>query len=221
MGEGTADQIAKAAKLNRSTTYVQIKDLMADGLVTTYKKGKKTFFAAKSPNRLENILEWRRKELEMKVTDAEKLMPELMKVFKSAGSRPTSRVFEGKQGLISMRNEILKTKPEELLIMTNYDRMRSVFTADELKAFTQKRERLKIVSRIMYTSKKEEEFSPYKRQHIKRLSAEESTLDADIYIYDTNVSFASCEDSIMGLIVSSPEIANTMRFMFWNTWGRS
>ena len=41
LGPATADQLAKQTGINRSTTYVHIKSLMAMGLMSTYEEGKK------------------------------------------------------------------------------------------------------------------------------------------------------------------------------------
>ena len=57
-GSDTAANIAKKAKLNRSTTYVQLDTLMNYGLASTFKKGKKTFFSSflwKSCNKIKKI----------------------------------------------------------------------------------------------------------------------------------------------------------------------
>jgi sugar-specific transcriptional regulator TrmB len=42
-GSDTASNIAERAKLNRSTTYVQLDSLMAYGLASSFKRGRKHF----------------------------------------------------------------------------------------------------------------------------------------------------------------------------------
>jgi len=54
LGQTTADKLAKHAKVNRSTTYVQLESLMKVGLMSTHEERKKTVFAPESPELLED-----------------------------------------------------------------------------------------------------------------------------------------------------------------------
>ena len=56
LGPATAERLSTQAKVNRSTTYVQLESLMKSGLVTTYEEGKKTFFSPESPELLKRLL---------------------------------------------------------------------------------------------------------------------------------------------------------------------
>jgi len=219
-GSSTAEQVARITKLNRSTTYVQIKQLMSIGLVSTFKKGKKTFFAAESPNNLEIILEHRRRELDEKIHDAGMLVPELMKLYMSKGDRPVGRMFEGKDGLATMRKEILSQKPKEVFIMTNYDTMKKIFNHDELVKFTRTRDRLGITSWVIYTMSRGEDFTGTKHQKLKRVSGSAAkNIGADIYIYNDTVSFATAKDEIVGMTVVNADFAQSMRLLFKTMWG--
>ena len=51
----TAEKLAKHAKVNRSTTYVQLESLMKVGLMSTHEEGKKTMFAPESPELLKRL----------------------------------------------------------------------------------------------------------------------------------------------------------------------
>lgn len=217
-GDATADQLAKSAKLNRSTTYVQIKQLTEYGLVSTFKRGKKTFFAAESPNNLVRILEQKKQQITAQEAEVSQLVPELLKLFGSSVDRPTVRVFEGKEGLISMRNSILEEKPENILTVIRYNQMQKVFTGEELSQFTKKRQSLGIESWVMYSFEDGEDFKPFPLQKLKRIKSEDLPFGSDMYIYNDTVAFASTSEQIVGVTVKNPDIATTMRGIFLSLW---
>jgi sugar-specific transcriptional regulator TrmB len=217
-GDATADQLATSSKLNRSTTYVQIKKLSEYGLVSTFKRGKKTFYAAESPNNLIRILEQKKQNIINQEIEVAILVSELLKLFGSSVDRPVVRVFEGKEGLESMRNAILEEKPAEILMMVTYNRMQRVFTEEELRLFTKKRQDLGIESSVMYSMPEGEDFKPFPLQKLKRVDPKKIPFGSDIYIYNDTVSFASTESQIVGVTIRNRDIAATLRGMFLGLW---
>lgn len=217
-GKGTADQIAKMTKLNRSTTYVQIKTLMDMGMATTYKLGKKTYFSAESPTYIERLIDRRAATIEHQRSEAKQLLPELMKIFSSTGERPVVRIFEGKEGLVSMRNEMLELPLKEILFITSIDQLGELFTYEELYDFSMRREAKKIRSKAIYYRKEGESYTPYPYQELRRVRKEELPFGADVYIYGDQVSFASTAEAVVGVTISSPDIAESVRAMFLSLW---
>lgn len=217
-GEMTAEDISKQAKLNRSTTYVQLKQLMEDGLASTFKRGKKTFFAAESPRNLERIINKKSEVIEKQKADVMLLVPELLRVYGTGGERPVVRVFEGKEGLTTMRYEMLNSKPEDVRIITSIDQMRKIFSPDELAAFSELRESMKIKSRVLYFIELEENVTPFKFQELKRVTKDQLPFGADMYIYGDSVSYATTEQSVTGVTITNKDVANTMRALFESSW---
>jgi sugar-specific transcriptional regulator TrmB len=216
-GDATADQLATSSKLNRSTTYVQIKQLTEYGLVSTFKRGKKTFYAAESPNNLVRILEQKKQDIIHQETEVAKLVPELLKLFGSTVDRPVVRVFEGKEGLVSMRNTILDSNTKKLLAAFSFDSMAKIFSEDEMMAFSHKRASKKIESQLMY-KKIGDDIPSIPPQQIRRVKEEEYPFGADLYIYNDTVSFASTKDQIVGVSITNADIAQTMRMLYTTIW---
>lgn len=217
-GDSTADQLAKTTKLNRSTTYVQITLLTERGLVTTFKRGKKTFFSAESPNNLFRIIEQKKQMITHQESEIQQLVPELLKMFGGSVDRPSVRVFEGKEGLISMRNSILDQKTQEIRAISSIDHMRKIFSKQELLNFTLRREQNGTKSLVMYSLEDGEDFLPLKLQTFKRISKDMLPFGCDIYIYGDSVSFASTDNQIVGLSITNKAIAATMKALFEKTW---
>ena len=68
LGPETVQNIAKKAGINRPTTYLQIESLKEKGLISEFQRGKKTFYAPESPNRLLSMLGTFEKELDFKTS---------------------------------------------------------------------------------------------------------------------------------------------------------
>lgn len=212
------DHIAAHSGMNRSTTYVQLTALTKNGLVSSYKKGKKVIFSAESPNNIAGLLDRYALELEQKRSEVNLVLPELMKVFGNTGERPVVRIFEGKEGLKSMRNEILDQQPKNVYIIASVDDMHKVYTTKEMNDFTALREQKKIHSHVLFSSEKEIEITPYKHQSLKRVKKETLPFGSDVYIYNDTVSFASVGDRVIGMTVTNRGIAQTMHAMFNVLW---
>src|SRR5689334_22685697 len=81
LGRTTAEKLATQAKVNRSTTYVQLESLMQKGLMSTYVEGKKTYFAPESPEFLRQVFVKQQAELAAKKGGLEQILPELVHLF--------------------------------------------------------------------------------------------------------------------------------------------
>lgn len=216
-GDATADQLAKSSKLNRSTTYVQIKALIEYGLVSSFKRGKKTFFAAESPSNLVRILELKKQKIMLQEAEISLLVPELLKLFGSTIDRPVVRVFEGKEGLISMRSNMLDSGTKKIQSAFSFDSMSKIFTDEELMAFSNKRASKKIESQVMY-SKIGNDIPSIAPQQIKRVDENSFPFGADVYIYNDTVSFASTKDQVVGVSITNADIAKSMRALYDTVW---
>lgn len=219
-GFATADRVSKLTDLNRSTVYVQIGLLTDLGLVSMFKKGKKTFYAAESPYNLERLLDRQVAELENKKTHIDAFLPDLIKVYTTSGTRPVIRTFEGKEGLTSMRNEILASGEKKIYAAFSFDDLYRIYSKDELMQYSNQRAKNKIKSYVIY-NKTGDDAVVVPPQELRRVSAEHMPIASDLYIYGDTVSIASTSDSIVGITISNVNIAQTMKTVFELAWRSS
>jgi len=219
IGRATADQLSKHAEVNRSTTYVQIESLMRKGLMSTYEEGKKTYFIPESPEYLQRLFTKARHGLELKEKELERLLPDFKQLFEHAGEHPRVRFFEGKEGIITMREEILNTKNKEILIMFSFDALSDIFSQKELNIYSEKRAGKKIRSKAIYTRKMGKFEGPHPPLTERRfMPTDKLSLDTDIIVYDNNVAMMALKGKLMGVIIESEEIAKSMRSLFNLVW---
>lgn len=222
IGRATADQLAKQAKIVRSTTYVQIESLMKKGLMSTYEEGKKTYFAPESPEYLKRIFELKKKEFEMRERELNDFLPELMRQFEGAGDRPTVRFFDGKEGVTTMREDFLKLpKGAELKLIYSHDAMAQVYSEEERLKYAQKRAASGVHLKSIYTRKS----GPFETTDIvpnterRFMPNELMPINSDIYIYTDFVAVMALRKKIFGVIIESAEIAQSMGVIFSLLWG--
>ena len=219
LGRATADELAKQAKVNRSTTYVQIESLKQKGLMSSYDEDKKTYFAPESPEYLKRLFEKQAGDLESKQKELANLLPGLTKMFETAGERPRVRFFEGKEGLITMREEVLNAKNKEILVIFSQDALSSVFSQEELDEYSDKRGEKGLKSRAIYTRAGGKFEGPHPPLTERRyMSPDRLSLGTDIAIYDNSVAIMSLKDKISGVIIENENIAKSLRSVFNILW---
>ncbi len=101
--ELTANQLAKKLSLDRTLTYTILNHLIEKGLVSYITKENKKFFSSEKPENLLNPI--RKKEFLIK-----DLILELNKIKKENPQPYEIKVLEGKEGLRTLFNIILKNK---------------------------------------------------------------------------------------------------------------
>lgn len=221
IGRATADQLAKQAKIVRSTTYVQLESLMKKGLMSTYEEGKKTYFAPESPEYLKRIFELKKKEFEAKESELNEFLPELLKKFGGAGERPLVRFFLGKEGINALREETLELKEgSEIKIIYCFDTLQKVYTEQEMFAYTGKRSKRGIKVKTVYTNKtgplaaddispmSDRRFVPYDKMPIR----------SDFLIYNNKVAIMALDGPIFGIVIESKEVAQSFEVFFSILW---
>src|SRR3989344_4183249 len=153
LGPSVVVEIARKAQINRPTTYVQIESLKKKGLVSTQAKGKKQLFIAESPDKLELLIEGELKAVENKKNELNNFLPELLNLFNTSDQRPHVKFFEGKEGILALQKEFLKTDGAPIYGITSLDNVFELFPESE-NSYTKKRVHKKIPSKIIYTSGK-------------------------------------------------------------------
>lgn len=219
IGRATADQLAKQAKIVRSTTYVQIESLMKKGLMSTYQEDKKTYFAPESPEYLKRIFELKKQEFEVRESELANFLPELLSKFEGAGDRPMVRFFNGKEGILNLRDEALTSKDKILYVLSSNDNLASILSKEERDEYSRKRADKNISTKLLYTRNEgklpEQPTGMTERAYLK---PSELPLATDIVIYDDNVSIMTLKGKLLGVNIKSKEVHDSMLAVFNFIW---
>jgi len=216
LGQSVVQDIAKKAGVNRATTYFVIEGLMKMGLMSSFHKGKKQYFVAADPDKLIDILGQEKELIEKREKNLKKLLPQL----DSIGSKqegPVVKYYEGKEGLLTMSEELIKKAKNDIMMAYSVDAVNSVFTEKERKSARERRIGKGVKTNVIYTYKDGtlENTADGER---RRVPKEKFPLNCDIAIYDDYVRIASLGKRLVGIVIEDKEIANSLRSIFKLAW---
>ncbi len=106
-GPLSISNIVRASGLHRPAVYVALPTLITKGLIATALTGRRKFYVAEEPEKLEKLFEEREKQFK----DA---LIEFGRTYHKKKTKPTIKVLEGKEGLRSVLTDLAHTmKPGE------------------------------------------------------------------------------------------------------------
>ena len=111
LGETTANRLIELSGFARGTAYDVLERLKSRGLLSSFIKGKVTYFRANDPDVLV-------KSLEEKKTNIQRIVPELKKLHKSLGRKIIIEVFESMAGVKKILDDVLDNC-KEVIVMGN------------------------------------------------------------------------------------------------------
>lgn len=212
VGTSPVSSIAQAAKINRVTAYDILEKLKKKGLVSHFTKNRTKFFTSTKPEILLEEFEKRTSELRTSIPKFKRLTGET--------NHPRVRYFEGLEGIKAIYADTLTSKTE-ILNFSNSEEVRKSWTNYD-QEYVQKRAEKKIFLKGIspkdsFGEKVHSEDEKYYRE-IRLLSADHFNFTNEINIYDDKVSIISFKEELIGMIIESPEIANSQRAIFEMCW---
>jgi len=219
LGPATADQLAKHSGVKRSTTYLQIEALQEMGLMSSYEEGRKTLFTPESPENLSRLIDRQKAELDLRQKELGQQLPELIRSFESAGERPVVRFYQGKEGIVSVREEMLRVKNKETFVIFAADEMETLFTDEERNEYTLRRDKLGIKLNLLYSRKS----GPFQSEapsttNRKYLGKEIDDFFTDIIIYDNKVAFFSMKGETFCVVIENQNVSESLKTLFKLIW---
>ena len=209
MGPSSVQDIAKKANVSRVTTYAVIESLAKHGLMSTLEKGKKTLYSAESPERLVSFVNNRMKEMENTLREVQSSINELKLL--QHGDKPVVRMFEGKEGLKAIFDDVLASHPDIIYEMNNHDSMTSVFDSADVKPFNDELSRRKIPIDAIVLSSKPVTSRPLAKVH--QLTGGASFF-GNIFIYKDRVALTTFKGKNIYVLIQREELAQTLKELF-------
>jgi sugar-specific transcriptional regulator TrmB len=220
LGKGTAQQIAAKADVKRPTTYVIMDDLMRQGLVSSFYEGKKQYFVAENPERLTEILENRKRDVEKQQKQLNEILPQLKSINNRDKDKPVVKYYEGREGILTMVNECNKKNfGKKMFLFRNYDMFVSLLGEDLLVKIADEREKSNVSLKQIYSSK--EPVSPginFPNAEDIWVSNNQFPIDSDIAIYSDRIRIIDFKKKLIGVVIESREIAESFKTMHELAW---
>lgn len=223
IAQGTAATIIAKSGLKRGITYAVLYSLEKKRLIRQFKKEGKTYFQMESPQKLVELIEKKKKEVEQVEKSLETVIPQLTSQYKLAIGKPTIRYFEGKQGLIEIFKDIYAPKKDPVYGAVDMDQIQKVFPSVPDKEFIPSRLKNKLYVKCLFN---DTEYARGLHQKDKEQLRETHLLDPKKYplpacleAYEDKVALMSFKkNEFLGLIIQNEDFAITMssvlRFLF-------
>ena len=211
LGVSTVNTIAKKANIFRTYCYDILKILTEKGLLTHITKRGVKYYETVDPDKFVQIL--RSKEDKIK-----KILPELKLLKATATNKPTTEVFEGKEGIKSLHLDILKSKQDHLVVGSTEKIIELL--GPWFNYYVKERVKKKISVRVITEdTKKTREIMLSSKKELRNLRLyKKNKITATTYIYGDKVASVIFGKDIFGVITKSQELADAQRVFFEALW---
>ncbi|MDD5726314.1 MAG: helix-turn-helix domain-containing protein [Patescibacteria group bacterium] len=218
LGPASVQDIAKKAGVNRATTYVMIESLKRRGLMSTFDKGRKTFFVAESPEHLKRLSETELRAAEEKANRLKQSLPLFMALFNSASaSKPMVRYYEGEEGVSTCRAMVGMANGEILNFVARDEGTIALSKLNE-------NERLELGSRvhgrIIVAIKPGMPDPKYDKAMWQKRTIPYETFPftGDMIFFENKIFIFFMQDKPYVFLIESPEMFNMLKSMFELAW---
>ncbi|MBG51468.1 MAG: transcriptional regulator TrmB [Alphaproteobacteria bacterium] len=217
LGEASVNEIAQHCGVTRTTAYALVDKLRDDGVITELQKNGKTRIMAENPDVLLRNLEDRRASLET-------LLPDLQAVYEGAARGPKFRVYEGRDGVLSVLNAVLVSAREEVCGILSMKELLDFPGEEALQNFISKRVERGVKLRVVRSASEDVKntwASNREEQREVRFTRTPAPLGMTSFIYEGHVALVSAARENYGLVIESPAFANLQRMLFEALWVNS
>ena len=230
MGSAFPSKIAAASKLNRSTVYKILDDLVLKGLVSELERNKKLCYQVERPNKLVHYARNKIQRAEDSYEYAKKLLPEIEGLFSLVPNKPKVRFFEGIDGIKTVFSDhVAEEKKYEMVAYSNVEDLIKVLPPQFVAHYVKSKALLGVTTRAIFpetpfaTAYNRRVYSKVdKKTHINMrfTPAETFPYKGEITMYGRNkVSIVNFHEKILiGVIIEDETISNMMRMIFELAW---
>ncbi len=218
--EALASELSQKTKLNRTLIYHLLGRLIEKGLVSYFIKNNTKYFRASDPNKLLDFL----KDKENKITG---IIPELLSLKRPKMEKPKIEVYEGKEGIKTILNTLIRDKPREWLDLTSgktylvIPHFLDKWEKQRIKAGIRARAIVDVSKEGVKRAKELEKLEKTEIRYFPRGGATPS----HIWVWNNKVAIALIsEDFPLGIVVENKEIAERFKGFFewlWNLAAKS
>jgi sugar-specific transcriptional regulator TrmB len=218
-GEQTASEIAKAAKIKRTTVYNIIPELLDGGYIIKTKSGKKTLFY------VDNVSDILSSQLDAQKAKTLRLASELQTELRQIKFRPKVLYFEGGQGFKDFYKFVFQNTISDDRIYTYIgDKdFQKLFTDELEEELISIRKKRKIYNQVItFESQVSKEWVVKQKDDFRSIRFISNVIDkelsADIKIFSGHVGMMSYKEDFTGIIIKSDELYSMQKNWFLNLW---
>lgn len=209
-GELTASKIASFSKINRTTVYLELNNLIAKGLVNSIIKNHKKYFNASPAEKLLDILEERKRKVR-------KIINELNSLKKSQ-KKAKIQYFKGKEGVKNLYLDVIKEN-KDICVFGGTGIGFEIFKFYYPQIYRQVKN-TNIKGKMIVNAGTENEFEFYKEYNTKiKYMPKDFPSKVTTIIYGDKVALQSLQkDNTYFLLIEDKNLAKSYRNTFEFMW---
>lgn len=219
--EASIPELVKRSDFSRTMLYHVLGNLKNAGLITEYKKGKKTVYNAEPPEKLEDFILAQERELKRQRNLLTDVSVDLRSLYRLGHNKPGVKFFEGKEGSKEALYDTL-TATETVYAYVDLDAVQSY--GDDINIpYVKKRRQLGIHKKLLVID------TPSARDYLKRqgsemtefrfLPKEMGYFATGMEIYNNKISYFTLNETDgMAVIIEDHGIYQMHRKMFEFLW---
>lgn len=216
LGPATANTVAERADLVRTTTYDILKTLKEKGIVGCITKNKILYYEAAPPEKLIDIIDEKRRTLSA-------IIPSLQQLSLPAKSEPRFEVFEGKEGIKTVYQDIL-SNALQIEAFSNTKQVADLLP-HFIPHFTRQLVERKIPLQLLSEETSEAiELKKKDKNELRstRFLPELKDIPITEYIYGENVVIINANpEEPIGIIIRNKDFAQAQSQLFAGLWSKS
>lgn len=226
LGTAKAVEIIEKSGFKRGITYLVLYNLEKDGLITSFKKEKKTYFRVKSPQRLVELLEKHERKIKQVKGGLGAVMPKLISQYKLSIGKPTIRYFEGEEGIHEVFEDIYAPKKDVVLGCVDLEITDKAFPSHVIEKLIPKRIKNQVKAfSFVADSPKAKEVAKKDKLHLRKtilLDKKKYPLPAEIDVYEDKIAMLSfTKGEFIGLLIENRDFAQSLRSIFKLAFSRT
>lgn len=220
LGSSLAGEIAKKTGLNRSHIYDTLRRLSDKGLAAHVIKNNRRYFKAAEPMRILQYLEEREAELKAEREEAKRALPALVELSKLPRTRAQANIYEGKEGLKTICEQLLRSGEGEWLSLSSSGAALEVLP-HYIPKFHERRIENKISLKILEIDeamgrRRGSELSAMPKTKVRYVPSS-LVSPASIWIWGGSVAFMVWPSQI-GIVIEDRQTAQTFKAYFEAFW---
>lgn len=229
LGNALVKDIAKKAKMNRTTTYNLLLGLRKNGFVSSYQKGGCIHFSPTPPQTLKDLLNERiRKEERLKAT-LDDLLPTMNAMFRTYARGSSTKLFEGLNSLPDIYRSVYQNAKHgsEGLEFTNWGGKYALFPEylrkDLFAEFAYKgiwTRSLLVQDELTKRWAGDANVSTQQRKNIKLLPNPGWDFFCNLEIFENRFAIVTYRSDVefQGLVIEGTELSSMFRLLFDSVW---
>jgi sugar-specific transcriptional regulator TrmB len=217
LNETTTGKIIENAEISAGKVYQILDKLIKKGLVSYIVKDKTKYFRASNPNRILNLLNEQKNEINNKEKRIKKILPELINAYSFEKKNNETTLFRGIKGIQTAIFELLDNETGEIyamgLVSSKDDKYNLLW-----EKWHKERERRKIKCKCLFSEINEKylkKLSSLKNTEIKLIpgiTPSAITISKEYVLIQTYAEEAEC------LLIRNSNIAKSFQTFFQTMW---